>query len=205
MTAISNDVFSGVLLAAGRARRMGAVKQILPVMTDSGSAVPMVAAAFDLLAPFCGDRVVVVTGHEAASVAAALSPRAFILASSDPDADMFHSVRAGLERARRAFPRASACWLHLADHPFVLPQTAAALRRAFDEDADRAIMPEHHARGGHPAIIPARTVDEILAWNGDGGLRAFWLAHPDRRRRLACDDPGTIRDIDTPDDYRGAT
>jgi molybdenum cofactor cytidylyltransferase len=205
MAARSKSEFSGVLLAAGRARRMGSVKQLLPVQTASGATIPMVAAACDLLAPYCNERVVVVTGHEAAAVAAALAPRRFVQAASDPDADMFHSVKIGLARARRAFPTATACWLHLADHPFVLPDTARVLCRAFDDAGDRAILPEHLGRGGHPVIIPARVVDEILAWSGDGGLRAFWLAHPERCRRVPTDDPGTVRDIDTPEDYRPAT
>lgn len=205
MPAHSKELFCGVLLAAGRARRMGRTKQLLPIETTSGATMPMVAAAFDLLAPYCNERVVVVTGHEAAAVAAALAPRRFVQAASDPEADMFHSVKIGLERARHAFPTTTACWIHLADHPFVRPDTARELFRAFDEAGDRAVMPEHLGRGGHPAIIPARVVDEILAWDGDGGLRAFWLAHANRCRRLPSNDPGTVRDIDTPEDYRHAT
>jgi molybdenum cofactor cytidylyltransferase len=198
-----SEPLAGVLLAAGRGRRMGATKQLMPITPPGGTPTTMVAAAFDLIAPACDGRLVVVTGHEASRVAAALAPRAFIEAASDPDADMFHSVRVGLSRARHEFPDVRAYWLHLADHPLVRPRTVESVLRSFHESgASLAIMPEHEGRGGHPVIIPAGIVDDILAWGGDGGLRAFWLGHPERCRRIATDDAGATRDIDTPEQYR---
>jgi molybdenum cofactor cytidylyltransferase len=194
---------AGVLLAAGRARRMGTTKQLLAVPTPAGGRVPMVVAAYDLLAPSCSEGVVVVTGHDAGGVVHALGSRAFLPVASDPDADMLVSVKAGLGAARRAFPRAGAVWLHLADHPFVDAATLRVVARAFaDAHERRAVMPVHAGRGGHPALIPAGLVDEILTWDGAGGLRAFWVERPERCVRIEVPDPGVTRDLDTPEQYR---
>ncbi len=203
MSPAPSDLLAGVLLAAGRGRRMGTTKQLMPITPPDGVPKAMVAAAFDLIAPTCDAGMVVVTGHDAARIIAALAPRRCIEAASDPDADMFHSVRVGLSRARREFPDARAYWLHLADHPLVRQGTVAMLLRAFhDAGGTLAVMPEHGGRGGHPVLIPAPVVDDILAWKGEGGLRAFWLVHPERCRRIATDDAGATRDIDTLEQYR---
>lgn len=198
---------AGVLLAAGRSRRMGSTKQLLPVPDPFGDGgAPMIVRSFDLLAGVCGGRIVVVMGHDAEAVAAALEPRSFTRAASDPDADMLVSVRAGLSRAADAFPGARAYWLHLADHPFVRSETLEAVLAEFESRAGRvAVLPTHGGRGGHPALIPAGLVADILSWRGEGGLRAFWLRHPERIARVEVNDPGVIHDLDTPQQYGAAT
>ena len=60
----------GVLLAAGRGRRMGGAKQFQPWPTVSGSQ-PLVAASFDAVCGVC-DEMIVVLGHRAEEVAALL-------------------------------------------------------------------------------------------------------------------------------------
>ncbi|GAG35708.1 unnamed protein product, partial [marine sediment metagenome] len=53
----------------------------------------------------------------------------------------------------------------------------------------------------HPALIPTAIIDELLAFPGRGGLRQFWIEHPERCLRIPTDDPGVIFDVDTPSDY----
>src|SRR5690349_897446 len=101
-------VIVGVLLAAGRSRRMGESKQLLP--WHGGT---IVSAAFDAIVPFC-DRMVVVLGHQAPLVSQALSPRRFDVVSTYPDAEMMVSIRAGLATAAKT-PQAVGVLLHPAD------------------------------------------------------------------------------------------
>ena len=206
MAAPSTPPQAGVLLAAGRSRRMGTPKQLLPVPDTTGrGAVPMVVRAFDLLARICDERIVVVTGHDAANVIAALAGRKFTQATSDPDADMFHSVRLGFSRLLDAFPDADRVWLHLADHPFVRADTIGLLATHFETHTARtAILPLYAGRGGHPALIPRDLLPAIINWQGDGGLRSFWLQHPAHATRINVDDPGVVHDLDTPRDYDDA-
>jgi molybdenum cofactor cytidylyltransferase len=201
------DQHAGVLLAAGRSRRMGTAKQLLGVPAPGGGSepVPMVCASFDVIAPWCDGRVVVVLGHEADAVRTALGARRFVGVPTDPDADMMESVRAGLGAAIDRFPEAGAMWLHLVDVPFVRAGTLTAVSAAFEAHGGRVgVMPDHGGRGGHPALIPRAVAQEIMRWNGAGGLRAFWTEHPGLRLRLAVDDPGVVRDLDTPEAYREA-
>jgi CTP:molybdopterin cytidylyltransferase MocA len=188
----------GVLVAAGRGRRMGGSKQLLPWTAEGAQAKPLVAAAFDAVSGAC-DEMVVVLGHEAEAVAAALAPRAYRAVRADADAEMLESIRAGLAAAR-AIDASASVLLHPADHPEVAAGTLAAILAAHESDPDRAVMPEHAGRGGHPVLIPAGLIDRLMATHGDGGLRRYWIEHPGTRVRVRVDDASAVRDIDRPGD-----
>jgi molybdenum cofactor cytidylyltransferase len=188
----------GVLLAAGRGRRMGQTKQLLSWPAATG-AKPLVAAAFDALQPACS-QMVVVLGHEADAVAAALANRPFHSVLSDPDAALFDSIRAGLRRAQSL--NAAACvLLHPADHPEVSPNTLDAMLTANSQTPDVAIVPEFAGRGGHPVLLPPTLVRRLLDETCPAGLGQFWRDHPQLCRRIALDDPNVVRDVDVPTDF----
>jgi CTP:molybdopterin cytidylyltransferase MocA len=189
----------GVLLAAGRGRRMATLKQLLPWQVGS-DARPLVAVAFDALASACDSMIVVVGVSDQKAVVAALGGRGFTIATVESDREMFESVKAGLHLALQ-LRDASEILLHPADHPIVHLATVNALRAAARESPEVAIMPEVEAKGGHPVLIPIALVERIIAWRGTGGLRAFWEEHPSLCRRIATDDKTVVFDIDTPDDY----
>lgn len=195
----------GVLLAAGRSTRMGRPKQLLPwppskdstrLQVESG---PLVAAAFDAIARVC-DAMVVVVGHEADAVLAALGGRKFQCVLVDSGAEMFASVQAGLQTAQD-MDSATDVLLHLGDHPRVSPATLQALIQSATNEPDRAIMPVIGDAGGHPVLIPASLVRFVASYRGPGGLRQFWLDHTELCVRLPVDDPGVIFDVDFPSDY----
>lgn len=199
----------GLLIAAGRSRRMGRQKLLLPWPPPNGRST-VVATAFDLLQPHCA-RMIVVLGDDPALTAAldvppsdGAAPRSFTAIAGVPDGDMFDSVRAGLEAARGA----SIVLLQPADHPTVLDSTITlmldALRRDAADPPIIAAMPEHRGRGGHPVAIRGEAIDAILAWRGDSGLAGFWRDVAPRVRRIPVDDPACRSDLDNPGDYTDA-
>lgn len=189
----------GVLLAAGRSERMGRPKQLLPWPPKSENSKPLVAAAFDAIAGVC-DELVVVVGHQADSVLAALADREFGTVAVNPGEEMIASVKAGLAVARGIDPTAEVL-LHPADHPEVRRETLDVLISTAAAHPTRAVMPEYQGQGGHPVLIAAELVISIVLYDGTGGLRQFWLDHADKCVRLPVNDPGVVFDIDTPTDY----
>src|SRR4051795_10873627 len=115
----------GVIVAAGRGGRMGGKKQLVPWHTPAGDK-PLVAAAYDSIAPIC-EQMVVVVGHEADAVAAALGERPFERALGDADKPMFESIRTGLRAVRRLDQKAYVV-LQPGDHPQVRAETLELLR-----------------------------------------------------------------------------
>ena len=185
----------GVVLAAGRGRRMGGRKQLHPVPTPAGMR-PLVAAAFDSIAAVCREMLVVV-GHRTEEVLAALEGRDFQRVVADPDAPMFASVQAGL-RAAQAFDEAANVLLQLGDHPHVAPETLELLLEVAAAEPSRAVMPEYRGQGGHPVWLPPGVMRELLEADCPQGLRGFWLGHPEQCLRVAVEDAAVVRDIDTP-------
>ena len=185
----------GVLLAAGRGRRMGGQKQFYPWPTTEGNK-PLVAAAFDAIRAAC-DEMIVVLGHQSDAVAKVLEKRSFQPVSSDPDDAMFESIRAGLQRAQALAPAAQVL-LHPGDHPEVAPDTLRAMINKAAEHPESAILPEYQGRGGHPVLIPPSLSRRLLQETCPDGLRQFWKDHPHVCVRLPVDDPCVVRDVDTP-------
>ena len=184
----------GVLLAAGRGRRLGGGKQFYPWQTATGEK-PLVAAAFDAIAPVCRTMIVVL-GHRADEVAAALGEREFIVVQSDPDAPMFESVRAGIQAALDLDP-ASTVLLQPGDHPEVSAATLEEILHAASSHSDRAIIPEYAGRGGHPVLVPAAVGRQLFRAECPKGLGQYWTDHPEVCLRLSVEDAAVVRDVDS--------
>src|ERR1700675_2587418 len=152
----------GVLLAAGRSTRMGRPKQLLPWLPNSPAAKPLVAASFDAIACVC-DEMVVVVGHEADAVIAALGEREFGAVAVDPFAEMVASVKAGLAIARGINPAADVL-LHPADHPEVRRETIDLCIQTAADYPGRAVMRTFGGAGGHPVLIAAELAVDIVSY-----------------------------------------
>lgn len=195
-------LITGVLLAAGRGRRMGGTKQLLPWPPGSRSdcePTTVAAAAFDAIAGFC-DRMIVVVGHEAAAVEHALQGRVYTAVIGDSEAEMLESVKIGLAAVIQRSDM-DAVLLHPADHPSVCPATVEELINTWRAQPHCAVMPQFQGRGGHPVLIPASMIGPIRSFHRLGGLRQFWLDHPQRCIRVPVDDSATVFDLDYPGDY----
>jgi molybdenum cofactor cytidylyltransferase len=190
----------GVILAAGRGTRMGGTKQLATWKTANGGK-PLVAAAYDAILPIC-DRMIVVLGHEADAVAAALCERHFQRVYVEPNQPMFESIRAGL-RAVHARDSTAAAVLQPGDHPEVATATLESLCNRSLKRPVRAIVPEYRGRGGHPVMIPPEVVALLLDAQCPAGLGEFWAKHPQLCHRVPVDDPAVVRDVDTREDLAG--
>lgn len=189
----------GVILAAGRGGRLGGTKQLRLWRCADGEK-PLIAAAYDAISPIC-DEIVVVLGHSAEEVAAALAPRPFHRAQSDEHAPMFESIRAGL-RAAQGIDEDAAIVLHPGDHPEVSRDTLRVLMDWSLKRPVQAVIPQLGNRGGHPVVIPPSIGAQLIDADCPAGLGQFWLDHPDLCYRVPVNDPTVIRDVDTPADLK---
>lgn len=189
----------GVILAAGKSSRMGRLKQLIEI-EDQGQRKPMVAAAFDSICSVCS-QMVVVLGAGGDRVLAALHPRMFSAARSDPEAEMMDSIRVGLGKAVSLAHDCSVL-LQLADHPRVTLQTVRQLLDSGSRHPGQAVIPRFQSRGGHPILIPSAIIDKLITAPPVGGLRRFWQRHKSFCHWVDVDDATVVMDVDTPDDLR---
>ena len=145
----------------------------------------------------------VVTGHQAAALRRALGRRELrFVHNPDHGAGMGSSLAAGIASLADDVEGALVC---LADMPGVRAAHLDALIDAFEPAAGRGICaPLHAGRRGHPVLFAARFFPELRSLGGDVGARSVLEAHAADFFGVEVDDPGVLRDVDTPDDLERA-
>ena len=84
-----------------------------------------------------------------------------------------------------------------ADLPALLPST---VRTVLAQRSPLAV-PSYQGRRGHPLVISPELIPEIRTLHLDVGLRELLDRHPESLRIVEVDDPGCVRDVDTPEEY----
>jgi len=87
----------------------------------------------------------------------------------------------------------------LADMPFVRQATVAAIVGALRDGAAIAV-PRYRGQRGHPVGFSREFREALLALNADIGGRDIIAVNVGRVTWIDVDDPGIVRDIDSPTD-----
>lgn len=183
----------GILLAAGQGSRFGSNKLCHPLADGAPIAVRSAAnlrnALGEVLAVLRPEDSVLRGHFDVAGVPYVLCP------------DAGQGMAATLVCGIRATPGASGWIIALGDMPYIRAGTMAAVASAI---ADGALLAAPFVEGqrGHPVGFAAPLKDELLALEGDEGARRVIAAHKEQLRRVDCDDPGILADIDVPADLR---
>lgn len=194
MTGTRTDL-AAVVPAAGRSRRMGREKVLLPF----GGSTVLETILKTLASEGVGDVTVVLRPDLEEAVARARDAGARVLFNPDSDGDMAESIRIGLAGVS---PTAEAIFIWPADHPAVDRATIAALSTAGGEQD--IWIPTWKGRRGHPALLGRSHVPAVFALPPGEGLRELWHGRGESVRELAVADPGVVANIDTPEQYEAA-
>jgi len=188
-------MIGAIVLAAGRSRRMGCQKLLLPF---GGQTV--VAHIVDEILHAAVGEVCVVVGQDRDRLAEALAGRKVtIVPNPDPAGDMLSSVRCGV----RALPHnCQGILVALGDQPGITSALLDEMIRAFADGQRGLVVPVHAGKRGHPFLCSARYRDELLTRHDDLGLRGLLQAHPDDVLELPVSTPSVLSDIDSPEDYQ---
>ena len=187
-------VFAALILAAGTSSRMGRCKALLPI--GEQSSIARIAGNFRHAGI---ESIAAVTGHHAEQLKPTLAHLG-IRAVPNPNYQhgMYSSVQAGLA----SLPAdVDACFLLPVDIPLVRPTTIAALAAHYIRQRCTITYPRFSGQRGHPPLIDRSLFAEILAGNGDAGLRALLQKHQQNAAEIPVLDEGILLDMDTPEDY----
>lgn len=88
----------------------------------------------------------------------------------------------------------------LGDMPFVHPDTYTAVQEALC--IQPLVRPFYRGQPGHPVGFQAAYFSELAALQGDEGARSLLARHSDKLHQHPSEDPGILRDIDTPGNAR---
>jgi molybdenum cofactor cytidylyltransferase len=183
---------AAILLAAGKSRRMGSCKQLLPLGETT-----VIGRCLNTLVNGGVSEIVVVVSPDGDDVAkAALVYPVLVVTNSTVEGDMASSVRVG----RDALPAdTSGVIVALCDYPRVMPATVTLLLESHAAQPHRIIIPNHGGRLGHPVLVPRLILEEL---QGNLTLKDLVRRNPDRLLCIEVADPGVLMDMDTPEDYR---
>jgi molybdenum cofactor cytidylyltransferase len=88
--------------------------------------------------------------------------------------------------------------------PWLRPDTIAKVAEAVRNGAPLA-APYHAGQRGHPVGFGKAFRVELSALGADEGAKSVVAAHQSALVRIEVDDPGVLRDVDTPQDLGGVS
>lgn len=183
-------VFAAVL-AAGESRRFGRSKQLQDFEGE-----PLVRRAAALAREVCGDRTVLVAGHEGAAVAAAAGTATQYLIVNDRYAD---GIGGSIALVARAVSHvADAVLLLFADQPLITAQHLRALVDNWSGADDEIVATGFSGTVGPPVLFPRGAFEALSELSGDKGAKSVLKDPTFNLHTIPFEDAAV--DIDTPTD-----
>jgi molybdenum cofactor cytidylyltransferase len=182
---------AAIVLAAGRSSRMGQRNKLLEPFAGK----PIVAQVATVAIESGADPVIVVTGFEAAHVAAALTEHKVAVAHNAAfDDGLSSSLKVGLSALP---PDRDGALILLGDMPAVASSVLSALMAAYT-GRDAICVPVHRGRRGNPVLWGSRYFAEMMQLTGDKGAKQLLARHSDHVAEVAVGSEGIFADVDTP-------
>lgn len=187
-------MMTGIILAAGEARRMGRVKQLLDWHGE-----PLIRHVVRKVRASRFDRVRVILGAGYEQILPVISDLDVeVIYNPDYRRGQSTSVGKGLEGLAGGVKGAA---FLLADQPLTRIETYDRLIRAFACGAGGILIPTWQGQRGNPVFFDQQFFPLLREAEGDRGGRDVIRQNPDRVRLIEVDDPGVVTDIDVEEDY----
>lgn len=194
VTAAPDLKVAAIVLAAGTSSRMGVENKLLAPAPDA----PMISTTVDALSNTDVAETVVVTGHEADKIRAALEDCDLRIAENP---DYINGLGASVACGVRALSAdTDAALIVLGDMPLVRPETIDALIEGYAPDAGVTVCaPSFEGKRGNPVLWGRTHFPDLAGLTGDCGARDLLGALGDTLGMIETNDPGVLFDVDTRD------
>ena len=185
---------AALILAAGQSRRMGVTNKLLAEIDGKAMLARVVEAAKASQVEY----LLAVTGHEADTVAAALTSYDVPTVHNPAFADgLSTSLHTGVD----ALPdNLDGVIVLLGDMPRIAPSHINRLIAAYNPVEGRAIcVPTYQGKRGNPVLFGAQFFAEMTQVGGDSGAKHLIAENEDELVEVAMEDDAIFLDVDTPD------
>ena len=185
---------SVILLAAGKSKRMGRPKQLLPFR---GSTV--LEQIIKNLSESNLDELIVVTGYQAEKIAQRITDKQIKIAvNREFQRGIGSSIKSGLAQVS---DRSDAIMVVLGDQPLIEKDTINPLIQTFSMTDQGILVPIYQGIRGHPVIFDAKYKDELLRLPDEVGGRKLIKEHSEDVLKIEVDTESVIVDVDTRGDW----
>ncbi len=186
---------AGIVLAAGKATRMGRTKQLLPFRGKS-----VLEWVVDHALASGLHRVVVVLGHDAELLEPLLRERdVTVVVNPQYGEGQSSSLKAGLDALT---DETEAALFLLGDQPLVTPEIIDRILAAYAASPSPIVMPVCEGRRGNPVLLDRETFPAILNLSSDCGARGIFAQYAGRILAVPVESRAILADIDTEEDYQ---
>jgi molybdenum cofactor cytidylyltransferase len=184
----ARDKISAIVLAAGRANYQGKPLQLLPV-----NGVPMINRVTEAFSNSNIDELIVVLGYQAEEIKKELRGRDVkVIVNPDYDGTLSKSLRYGLKMVTGDI---SAVVLTLGNRPFIELKIIDNMISVYKTQKPPIIAPIYRKRRGHPVILDAALIPELIKTRGDTGGKEFITKHKSEVMEIKVREKGVVEDI----------
>lgn len=183
--------FTGILLAAGSAKRFGAPKLLHPLPDGT----PIAKASAKTLVTVLPKTLAVVKPGDSVLIEMFSELGLTVIENSLANEGMGKSIASGVN----ASSDADGWLIMLADMPWIQPATILTLVERLKKGASM-VAPEYTGRRGHPVGFSSRWLHSLCALEGDRGARDLIADNPDALELIITQDAAVLWDIDFPQD-----
>ncbi len=185
--------------AAGRSRRMGTSKLLLPWQ---GTTV-IEHLILTLTRPEIVSVVVVIRPDDHALREVLQRTSALTIIPDRDPPEMRDSIEIGLRAIRERFtPTDNDAWLLIpADHPLIETEVLDGLLTRWSRGGCEALLPTLNSRRGHPTLLRWSLAARIEQLPQDVGVNALLRSSPNLVTEWPTDRESILADLDTPEDY----
>ena len=185
-----------IILAAGKASRMGKPKQLL---TYQGSSLISHAVKIGLNSN-CRP-VIVVLGAYKEQVKPQIDKLPIeIIENSDWETGMSSSIRAGINAINQSNSNLDSVIIALADQPLISEAVFNQLIKEYRDTNNKIIAADYDDIVGVPALFDKNFFSELMDIEGDRGAKALIRKYRDEVLTVPVAEAAI--DFDTPDDYQ---
>ena len=187
-----------VIPAAGRSRRMGRPKLLLPLGKQT-----VIARVLEVLnRPEIAETFVVTRNDDTDLNAEIQQTQATVLSPATAPPEMRDSVEFALQEIEQKHrPAETDGWILIpADHPLLCPDLLEKLFRAWQTFQPEILNPTHAGKRGHPTIFRWSLVSEVFQIPADQGLNRLVRDHSSQVFELEVPGSEILLDLDTPED-----
>lgn len=189
-------MITGIILAAGAARRMGQIKQLLPLGEK-----PMVWHVASAACQSRLDKVILVTGAGAEAVSEAVHDLPVTVIYNEKwEMGQGDSLVTGVNQLP---PGTEAVMFLLADQPLVTSTLIDALIDDYHNSNKSIICPFYSDQRGNPVLFGLKEwKNALITLSGDQGARKIIAAHPESIHCFPVNSAEVLWDVDTEEDYQ---
>lgn len=181
-----------IILAAGLSSRMGAYKPLLKIQGK-----PAIIYLIQHLYAAGIDKCIIVTGHNRDLLINTCKDLDNITYVHNPDyaiTDMYTSAKIAFEHVPADCKN---LLFTLADIPLI---SESIIHKVLTTDQP-LVFPSYHYHRGHPVKISPDLLPDLIAYQGDSGLRGAFASLNVQPCFINTDEANILLDMDTPQDY----